>query len=48
MQKEETRQGYSAECVYDANGSLVDYSGTWSGQFAYGGRLGIRVMVIRV
>ena len=48
MQKEETKQGCSVECAYDANGSLVDYSGTWSGQFAYGGRLGIRVMVIRV
>ena len=48
MQKEKTKQGYSAECVYDVFGNLIDYSGTWSGSFAYGGCLGIRVMVIRV
>ena len=36
----ETKQGYSAEYAYDANGNLIDYSGTWSGSFAYGGAFG--------
>ena len=40
MQKEETKQGCFVECAYDAFGNLVDYSGTWSGQFAYGGAFG--------
>ena len=40
MQKEKTKQGYSAECVYDVFGNLIDYSGTWSGSFAYGGAFG--------